>query len=176
MNNRLNNLKILSAALMLGWILGCQNNPYEDKPHVLPPGEKPPPQQEFKPQPIATYNLLVQDVMKFEEGVASTYQIVATVPAPGSPNLHWDNLPAGMVFDPNTSQISWTAPVDALKDPNFPNDQRRFVVARADLSSSLAPESVTSKVFVITVNKVATDEAVSLKDVDSNEDDVERGQ
>ncbi len=124
-------MKILFV-LTLGIIVwGCKNNnPYPDSGNL---DLKPRAPREVVPPAIG---MVVESKFEYNEGIRRDFRIKATVPAPGTPDVQIDNLPAGAKFDPKTLVVSWKPGMFDGNDPKDPTVKKRIYPITIFLRSS----------------------------------------
>jgi hypothetical protein len=138
--------------------VACKSNPYEGKPAVAPPQKPqasptptpvptatPTPAPTVPPTPKPIFSLDAPDIMTFTAGKTDEYIIRGTVPAPGTPQITFKDLPPGPVYNTADGKFSWKP--GAL-------DVKTFTI-QIRLKSSADPVSVHTKDVVVIVSKAA---------------------
>ena len=125
-------MKYFSLLVLLSF-LSCESDPY---PEFGSGDVAKKPRRETMPPP-APIGLIVEGKYNFIEGVRRDFQIKASVPAPGIPEIEVEDLPAGASFNPETFTFSWLPGYFDGNDPNDPTIKSRDYSIGIYLRSSL---------------------------------------
>ena len=68
---------------------------------------------------MPTFSIDTVNEVDFQEGVQGTFKVVGYVPS-GQPQLTFQGLPTGAVYDPTAGTVTWTPDYNAANDPNDP--------------------------------------------------------
>jgi hypothetical protein len=171
-------MRVLLLMAAVVFVVGCKSNPYEDKPKVEPqilqvptpgptaqptPGPTaaptPTPKPTPTPTPVPVYSLEAPGVMKFRAGVNGSYVVRGIVPPPGTPQITFANLPAGMTYSSSQEKVSWT--------PANEDVGRTFVFEVRLKSSADVAQALTKEVVAVVESNVTP--MVSLQSVKKQE-------
>ncbi len=113
-------MRYLLSMILLGALFGCQENPYPDEGQIS--ADKPAPRVVVRPPLSADF----PDVIEYHEGFPRDYRFKVSVPSPGRPLVHVDNLPEGATFDPEKLTLTWKPGIFAGNNPGDPTIKSRI--------------------------------------------------
>lgn len=115
-------MKLLLFLLSVISFLSCESNPY---PQSIEEGKvERKPRRETMPPPVPI-GMIVDGKYNYIEGVRREFQIKASVPPPGVPEITIEGLPAGASFDAENFIVSWQPGHFDGNDPKDPTIKSR---------------------------------------------------
>ncbi|MCC6277116.1 MAG: hypothetical protein IT289_04275 [Oligoflexia bacterium] len=138
-------MKYLIALLSVGFLVGCDSNPYGDEGKLYV--ERP---EVVKVAPAFVID--AYDLMEFSEGAESVFEIKGHVPGPGKPNLTVEGLPSGAVFDETTGKLKWTPDYSAGDNGNF--DLKAYKIKAVLRSSTDGVSTVKKEITLVVHNRL----------------------
>ena len=135
----------LGLFVVTGLLTSCSQDPYPpDKVFVA---KKPAP----RPLPVPPLVIDAPLVMEFEEGKAATYEVHASVPAPGQPVLSVSDLPTGATFS-NDFKLTWNPPYGIVQDKDNPSAVTKSFPVTFKLFDSGNPLVIVQRKAVLLVH------------------------
>ncbi len=137
-------IQVGAAASVLS-LLACQSNPMPELGQMT--SQKPVTKPVDKP-----WGIDCPDQLEFIEGQEGQFQVTGWVPAPGSPVLAIEDLPAGASFSAADQKLSWNPGFADGNNPRNPSLGYRDYPVRVVLFSSDEPRATITKSVLLVVH------------------------